>query len=188
MMSLILASSSPRRFEILARLGVPFTVVPADVEEHTGDEMGPGKMVLHNARLKAEAVAARFPDRVVLAADTTVFLDGRILNKPRDWEEAWEMLRILSGKTHTVFTGFVIVGPQSPHFHEEGVESRVTFRELDDRTIRAYFEKVNPIDKAGAYGIQEGSDLIIERYEGSFTNIMGLPEDETRMALKKFGF
>ncbi len=188
MMTLILASASPRRAELLTKLNVPFTVVPADVEEDEGLTMTPREMVSHNARLKALAIAKRFPDRVVLAADTTVFIDNRILNKPRDLDEAWEMLRRLSGRTHTVFTGLLVKGPDAPREIEEGVESRVTFRKLDDATIAEYFQKVNPLDKAGAYGIQEGSERIIEGYEGSFTNIVGLPIEETKRALQRFGF
>lgn len=187
MMPLILASASPRRFELLSSLEVPFTVVPADVEEDQGVSLGPREMVLHNARLKGRAVGERFPDQVVLAADTTVFIDNRVLNKPRNMDEAWEMLQRLSGRTHSVFTAIHLQGPMAPHEHAEGVESRVTFKPLDEATVAAYFQQVNPLDKAGAYGIQEGRDLIIERYEGSFSNIMGLPVEETRSALKKFG-
>lgn len=187
MMPLILASSSPRRFEILSRLNIPFTVVPADVAEDTGERMLPDAMVRHNARLKGDFVAGRFPDRVVLAADTTVFLDGKILNKPADLDEAWRMLKALSSRTHTVFTGIYVKGPAGPGEYETAVESRVTFRELDDAVIARYFQLVNPLDKAGAYGIQTGRELIIEKFDGSLTNIMGLPEEETREALKKFG-
>lgn len=188
MMSLILASASPRRARLLASLDLPFTVIPAEVEEDPGLTLGPREMVAYNARLKGLAVAERYPDRVVLAADTTVFIDNRILNKPRDWDEAWEMLRCLSGRTHSVFTGMFLKGPDAPGELELGVESRVTFRELDDATIARYFEKVDPLDKAGGYGIQEGSEEIIEGYEGSFTNIVGLPVDETERALRRFGF
>lgn len=187
LMPLILASASPRRARLLAEIGVPFTVVPSAVEEHTGLNMGPREMVLHNARLKGLSIAERFPDRVVLAADTTVFIDEAILNKPRDLDEAWQMLRRLSGRTHSVFTAFFVKGPRPPHEIEEGVESRVTFKALDDVTIADYFQQVNPLDKAGAYGIQEGSDRIIERYEGSLTNIVGLPVEETKRALRGFG-
>lgn len=187
-MPLILASASPRRFELLSQLEVPFTVVPADVEEDEGLTMGPRDMVLHNARLKGMAVAKRFPERVVLAADTTVFIGDTILNKPRDLDDAWRMLRQLSGRTHTVFTGLFIKGPNEPFEFEEGVESDVTFKSLKDETIAEYFGKVNPLDKAGAYGIQDGSDLIIERHEGSLSNVIGLPLEETRQALEKFGF
>lgn len=188
MMPLILASASPRRAQLLGELGIPFTVVPADVEEHPGTAMSPREMVLHNARLKGVAVAERFPDRVVLSADTTVFLDNRILNKPPNLDEAWEMLRWLSGRTHTVFTGFLVKGPEAPYEIEEGVETHVTFKKLDEATIGDYFQKVNPLDKAGAYGIQEGSERIVASYEGSLSNVIGLPMQETERALRRFGF
>lgn len=187
-MPLILASASPRRAQLLGSLGATFTVIPADVEEDEGLLLGPREMVLHNARLKAKAVARRFPGRIVLAADTTVFVDDTILNKPRDLDEARAMLRRLSGRTHTVFTGFLVVGPEAPHEIQEGVESHVTFKKLNDATIGSYLQKVNPLDKAGGYGIQEETEQIIERYEGSFTNIVGLPLEETKRALQRFGF
>src|SRR5690606_31442780 len=113
---------------------------------------------------------------------TTVFIDDRVLNKPRDFEEAWKMLRLLSGRTHSVFTGIFVKGPEAPFELETGVESRVTFKELDDATILEYFRLVNPLDKAGGYGIQQGRELILEKHEGSLSNIIGLPVEETRAA------
>jgi septum formation protein len=188
MMPLILASASPRRFELLSQLEVPFTVVPADVDEHEGDDLDPREMVLLNARMKGTAVAARFPQQVVLAADTTVFIDDCILNKPLDLDDAWRMLHLLSGRTHSVFTGLFLKGPDAPFELEFGVESRVTFKRLDDEIIRNYFQKVNPLDKAGGYAIQESGEMIIAGHEGSLSNIIGLPVEETRTALQKFGF
>lgn len=188
MMPLILASVSPRRAKLLAELEVAFTVVPSEVAEDPGETLGPREMVLHNARLKGRSVAARFPEHVVLAADTTVFIDDRILNKPRDLDEAWEMLRRLSGRRHTVFTGLFLKGPKAPFELEERVESHVVFRELTDETIARYLQRVNPLDKAGGYGIQEESREIIERYDGSLSNIIGLPLDEAKRALEAFGF
>jgi len=187
MFPLILASASPRRAELLQELGVLFTVVPADVEENSGEEISPQETVLQNARLKAEAVAERFPEKVVLAADTTVFIDEVVLNKPKDFEDAFRMLRKLSGRTHVVFTGFCVLGPEDPCRIEEGVESRVTFKKLNDGMIADYFRLVNPLDKAGAYGIQQEADRIVKSYEGSLTNIIGLPMEETKRALQQFG-
>lgn len=187
MIPLILASASPRRAQLLAELEIPFTVVPSEVEEDDGETLRPREMVLHNAKLKGWSVAKRFPQQVVLAADTTVFIDGKILNKPRDWDEAWAMLRRLSGKTHTVFTGLFVKAPGQEEPYQGGVESRVTFRKLDDAMIAAYFKQVNPLDKAGAYGIQEGSETIIDGYEGSLSNIIGLPMEETKRALRAVG-
>ncbi len=172
---LILASASPRRKELLSKLGVPFEVLVAPVVEHEEATAEPRAMVLHNAALKAAWVCAARPGALVLAADTTVALDGRVLNKPRDLAEAREMLRHLSGRTHTVYTGVCLWrrpgGPEITHCET----SSVTFRGFDDAVISRYFEIVNPLDKAGAYGIQEGRELILHKYTGSLSNIMGLP-------------
>lgn len=184
---LILASASPRRRELLAGLGREFEVLVADVTEHEHPAAEPRAMVAHNAALKADWVAARHPDAWVLGADTTVYLDQTVLNKPRDLAEARAMLRQLSGRTHTVFTGVALRRHRSGVAVDQGVASQVTFRTLDDRVIDAYFLLVNPLDKAGAYGIQEGRDLIIAGWEGSFTNIMGLPMDETKHILTQWG-
>ena len=184
---LILASASPRRRELLARLRVPFDVVIADVTEHEDPSTEPRTMVAHNAALKADWVAARHPEAYVLGADTTVFIDRTVLNKPRDLTEAREMLRQLSGRTHTVFTGVALRRKVEGLEVEQGVTSEVTFLPFDDAVIDAYFKIVNPLDKAGAYGIQEGKELIIAGWEGSFTNIMGLPMEATKQILTQRG-
>jgi septum formation protein len=184
---LILASASPRRRELLARLGVPFEVVVADVVEHEESSTEPRVMVAHNAALKAGWVAERHPDAVVLGADTTVFLDGHALNKPRDPAEARAMLRRLSGRTHTVFTGLAVRRQRDGLRIDEGVASNVTFRVLDDATIEAYLAVVPTLDKAGGYAIQEHGDLIVAGYTGSFTNIVGLPLETTKQILTRCG-
>jgi septum formation protein len=184
---LILASASPRRRELLANLGVKFDVVVADVTEHEDPSTEPKKMVAHNAALKADWVAERHPDAWVLGADTTVFIDRTVLNKPRDLAEAREMLKRLSGRTHTVFTGVALRRVRDGVKVDEGVASEVTFKPFDDPVIDAYFKLVNPLDKAGAYGIQEGRELIIAGWEGSFTNIMGLPMEATKQILTTWG-
>jgi len=178
---LILASASPRRRELLAQLRVKFDVVVAGVTEHEDPSTDPRTMVAHNAALKADWVAERHPDAFVLGADTTVFIDRTVLNKPRDLADARAMLKQLSGRIHTVFTGVALRRRRDGVAVDEGVSSQVTFRPLDDAVIDAYFRVVNPLDKAGAYGIQEGREMIIAGWEGSFTNIMGLPDgtDET---------
>jgi septum formation protein len=184
---LILASASPRRRELLAGLGVLFDVVVAEVTEHEVPAAEPRAMVAHNAALKADWVAARHPDALVLGADTTVYIDRTVLNKPRDLVEARAMLRQLAGRTHTVFTGVALRRQRDGVRVDQGVASQVTFRQLDDTAIDAYFQVVNPLDKAGAYGIQEGRELIIARWEGSFTNIMGLPMEATKQILTPWG-
>lgn len=184
---LILASASPRRRELLGQLGIPFDVVVADVVEHEDPSSDPAEMVTHNAALKADWVAARHPDAWVLGADTTVFIDQTVLNKPRDLAEARAMLLRLSGRTHTVFTGVAVRHLARQVKIDEGVKSEVTFRPLTDDVIDAYFKVVNPLDKAGAYGIQNGRELIIAGWTGSFSNIMGLPMEATKQILTRCG-
>jgi septum formation protein len=184
---LILASASPRRRELLGQLGVPFDVVVADVTEHEDPTTEPRQMVAHNAALKADWVAARHPEALVLGADTTVFIDNRVLNKPANLVEAREMLRRLAGRTHTVYTGVAMRRARDGLRIDEGVASEVTFKPFDDAIIEAYLKIVNPLDKAGAYGIQEGRDLIIAGWKGSFSNIMGLPMETTKQILTQCG-
>lgn len=163
-MGLVLASGSPRRAKILRDLGVDFTVAKSDAPEvsYDGD---PARTVSENALAKGAAVKGEH----VLSADTIVWFAGRIYGKPRDRDEAKEFLRELSGRTHSVFTGVAYDGDVKV------VESRVTFRPLSGEGIEEYVAKVNPVDRAGAYDIDESGDLIVERYEGSYENIMGLP-------------
>jgi septum formation protein len=182
---LILASASPRRRELLARLGVPFDVVVAEVTEHEDPSTDPRAMVAHNAALKADWVAVRHPDAVVLGADTTVFLDGLAINKPRDLDESRSMLRRLSGREHTVFTGVAVRRQSAGLKVDEGVASQVVFKPFGDAVIEDYLRLVNTLDKAGAYSIQEQTELIIAGYRGSFTNIMGLPMEATKQILTR---
>ncbi|MBL9187359.1 MAG: septum formation protein Maf [Opitutaceae bacterium] len=184
---LILASASPRRRELLAQLGVPFEVVTAQVTEHEDTATDPRVMVAHNAALKADWVAARHPDAIVLGADTTVFIDGAALNKPRDGAEARAMLRRLSGRTHTVFTGLAVRRTSDGLALDQGVASEVTFNPLDEAVIEAYLARVHTLDKAGGYAIQEHSELIVAGYRGSLSNIVGLPLDETKQILTRCG-
>jgi septum formation protein len=184
---LILASASPRRRELLAQLGVGFEVVVADVVEHEESSTDPRLMVAHNAALKADWVAALHPEAWVLGADTTVFIDNLALNKPRDGSEARAMLRQLSGRTHTVFTGIAMRRACAGMRIDEGVSTEVTFKVLDDPRIEAYLAKVNTLDKAGGYGIQDHGDLIVAGYHGSFTNIVGLPIESTKQILTRCG-
>ena len=184
---LILASASPRRRELLAGLGVAFDVVTAEVTEHEEPTTDPRVMVVHNAALKADWVAGRHPRAWVLGADTTVFVDGHALNKPQDGAEARAMLRRLSGRAHTVFTGIALRHLASGVRIDRGVASEVTLRVLDEALIEAYLAKVHTLDKAGGYGIQEHADLIVAGYTGSFSNIVGLPLETTKQILTRCG-
>jgi septum formation protein len=180
---LILASASPRRRELLAQLGYPFDVVAAEVTEHEDPQTDPRVMVAHNAALKADWVAGLHPDAVVLGADTTVFLDGAAINKPRDLDDARSMLRRLSGREHTVCTGVAVRRLSSGLKIDQGVSSQVEFKPFGDAVIEDYLLLVNTLDKAGAYSVQDHTDMIVARYRGSFSNIMGLPMETTKQIL-----
>lgn len=181
----ILASASPRRHELLAKLGIDFRVEVSAVDEWEDTDADPEALVRHNATEKAAAVAAKFPNAMVLGSDTTVSLDGVVLNKPVDMDEARSMLRRLQGKTHTVYTAVALLSIRNQIELCFVESSAVTFKPLDDAAIEQYFALVNPLDKAGAYGIQEGKELIIERYEGSLYNIMGLPIERLSAILRQ---
>jgi septum formation protein len=184
---LILASASPRRCELLGRIGLPFTVVPAEVTEHEAPDADPREMVRHNAALKADWVAERHPTATVIGADTTVFVNNTVLNKPRDAAEARAMLRLLSGRAHTVFTGLAIRRRSDGLKLDRGVASEVTFKALDEATIELYLSRVHTLDKAGGYAIQEETDLIVAGFTGSLTNIVGLPVEEMKQLLTQAG-
>ena len=178
-MELILASNSPRRKELLAQITTQFRIVPSLFGE-TARGLSACDTVLLFSREKAREVHSRFPEAAVLGADTVVALDGKVLGKPKNATYASKMLHSLSGKTHSVFTGVcLIAGDIEEEFY---TETKVTFHTLSDELIEEYIKSVRPFDKAGAYGIQDGFPLV-ERYEGSYTNIVGLPVEETRSLL-----
>ena len=181
-MPIVLASSSPRRRELLERAGVVFEVMHSPAEEIHDASMKPDLLCELNAALKAEAVAQLRPDATVIGSDTLVFIDDLPLGKPADLEEARGMLRRLSGRAHQVCTGVCVIYPGGDRkvFHDL---TEVTFLTLDDAAIDSYFLRVNPLDKAGAYGIQESGELIISGISGSFENVMGLPVDKVIEAL-----
>ncbi len=173
MEELILASGSPRRKELLTLAGIPFTIETAEVEETFEASWTPAEVVLHLSALKARAVSARHPGRTVLGADTIVALDGEILGKPADREDAFRMLRTLSGRTHEVYTGVCITdGTKEDRFFER---TEVTFFDLTDEEIRAYVATGEPLDKAGAYGIQGRGIVLVKSVTGDFPNVIGLP-------------
>jgi septum formation protein len=184
---LILASASPRRKELLAELGLPFEIIPAEVVEHEAPDADPREMVRHNAALKADWVAARHPGATVIGADTTVFVGSTVLNKPRDGTEARAMLRMLSGTTHTVFTGLAVRRGRDGLKLDQGVASEVTFKKFGDDVIELYLSRVHTLDKAGGYAIQEHSDLIVAGFTGSLTNIIGMPVEEMKQLLTRAG-
>lgn len=177
--NLILASRSPRRQKILKDLGLTFETVHPDVEE-VDYPADPDGMVRENALRKLEWCRLRFPSAAVVAADTTVDLNGRCLGKPRTREEAFAMLKAESGHMQTVHTGYVLAAPRDPNPLVRVETSRVFFRTLSEETINAYLDAVNPLDRAGAYDIDHHGQDIIARYEGSYTNVMGLPAERVQ--------
>ena len=170
----ILGSGSPRRRELLKEIMDDFKVVVSDAVEIKFHPDGPLSLVQENARLKAEAVAQLHPQNWVLGADTLVAFGEKVLGKPKDLAEARSMLELLSGQTHEVSTGLCLVNLASC-FNQTRVEtSRVTFKDIDDRVINKYFEVVDPLDKAGGYAIQTNPELIVENFQGSHSNVIGL--------------
>lgn len=183
---LILGSGSPRRRELLEEMGYVFEVVTTDVEEVHDAGMGLAELCELNAALKARAVTGLVGgDAVVLGGDTLVSLDGEALGKPKSEEEAVGMLRRLSGRAHEVCTGMCLVGDgREERFH---VVTEVVFKELDDGLIREYMGRVDVMDKAGSYAVQECGEMIVEEVRGDFSNVVGLPQEELRKRLEGFG-
>ena len=181
---LVLASGSPRRKEILNTMGIEFTVDISDVDE-TFDG-APQDAVLELSRRKAVAVAARHPDALVLAADTLVYAE-KTLGKPENRAHAVEMLKELSGKWHSVFTGLTLVNTTDGRIQQRVCETRVHFAEMTDEEIEAYANSKEPLDKAGAYAIQGLGGMFIDRIEGSYSNVVGLPMSVLREMLAQNG-
>jgi septum formation protein len=172
---IILASSSPRRQMLLKQIGVPFRIILPDCEEKTSMQDNFSESVVYNANLKAESVLHLCGGMAALGADTVVEFNNRQLGKPSTSEEAYEMLRNLSGKSHFVHTGITLIDPTNGLKYQDHDVTRVFFRELPDSEIEDYVNSGEPMDKAGAYGIQERGALFVRRVEGCFFNVMGLP-------------
>ncbi len=171
---LILASGSPRRKELMQTLGLPFGVLVSDAEENFPEDMEPDKVPALLSERKAREILKIRPDALILASDTVVVLEGRIMNKPYHFEEAREMLEALSGKVHSVYTAFTLLASDTCITATDRAD--VKFKTLSSREIDHYLENGKPLDKAGAYGIQEWIGLIaVEKIEGSFFTVMGLP-------------
>ena len=170
---LILASKSPRRKELLKQIGIPFVVVVSDAEEVSGNSWTPAALVVENAKRKARAVAEKYPDSPVLGADTVVSLEGKIFGKPKDKDEARKMLTALSGKMHEVTTGLALINRNE--IRTTSVTTKVFFDTMTKADIDAYIATDEPMDKAGAYAIQGKAARFIEKIEGSYSNVVGLP-------------
>jgi septum formation protein len=175
MSRLILASSSPRRIRLLREAKYCLEVIAPNAAELSCDFLTPGELVRFNAKLKAATVARLHPDAPVLGADTIVVLGPEIFGKPRDLQDARRMLGQLVGRTHQVVTGVALIEANRGQIILRAVYSEVTFRSLSIAEIDNYLKIVDPLDKAGAYAAQDSADLIIERVNGSLTNVVGLP-------------
>lgn len=183
LMDIILASKSPRRRELLTALGVKFTIVPATSEELLISGLTPDKIAQSIASAKANEIFAQYPDNAVIGADTIVVLNDEILQKPKDDKEEYDMLTKLSGKEHTVYTGYALLTKERKVYGVEG--STVVFNELSEECKMAYVKSGLGLDKAGGYGIQDGFGLVKE-IKGSYDNVVGFPTEVFEQLLCEF--
>jgi len=172
----ILASKSDRRKTLLKQLGIKFKVIESGAKEVELNNSNPIKLVKYNAKLKAEEVSKRVKDKIIIAADTVVYLNGYTYHKPKDNKEAMKFLKSLSGKMHIVYTGLCVLDTKTGKEITDYEKTKVFFRELSQQEINYYIKNYNPLDKAGAYGIQEDFGcLFIKKIEGDYYNVVGLP-------------
>jgi len=184
---LILASKSPRRYELLKQVGLDFEVIPSRIEEDFIAEESPEQHVIRLAKAKALEVGSRFPDRWVIAADTIVYIDGSIFGKPENREKALEMLRRLSGQEHWVLTGFSVHHLAKRIGDQEAVQTAVKVKTLNPVEMEWYIQTGEPFDKAGGYAVQGIGSFMIESIRGSYTNVVGLPLCELMQMLERLG-
>jgi septum formation protein len=182
----ILASGSPRRAELLRQLGLDFKVVPSKAAEIHCEQLTALEVSRINAFRKARSVAKKHSDALVLGADTLVFLGSALYGKPADLEAAYRMLQELQGRTHHVVTAICLLHLRERRRRVFAETTAVTFRPLDAVKIRRYLAKVNPLDKAGAYAIQEEGGLIVEKVSGSYSNVVGLPVERLEQELRRW--
>lgn len=185
-MDIVLASASPRRRELLSQMGLTYRVHAVDIDEHMDRKMAPGALVEAISREKAAACAAlEGPEPLIIAADTVVAKGSTILGKPRDEQDAREMLRLLSGARHDVYTGYTI--RRGEQVYTDRKVTFVSFRMLTDEEIAAYVATGEPMDKAGAYGIQGFGAMLVAAIKGDYFNVMGLPVCALGLHLREFG-
>ncbi len=181
---LILASSSPRRKDLLSLCGFPFEIIPSDFDEDAVVISSPKELVETLSLEKAQTILKKFPEAIIFGADTTVALDQEILGKPKDKDDACQMLYRMQGRDHLVWGGYTILSNQ--HCITESCVTKVFFNPLSEEEIRAYVDTGEPMDKAGSYGAQGIGSTFIKRIEGSYTNVVGLPLAEFTVSLKSF--
>lgn len=188
MKRLVLASSSPRRAELLKQIGLDFEIVVRSVDEAPLPGLSPPELVEYLAEIKAAAVARELSDGIVIGADTIVVHQGQVLGKPLDGEEAFSMLSRLRDGAHEVFTGVALIDARDGEVLVEHEKTRVFFRDMEEEEIRRYIASGEPLDKAGAYGVQGLAAIFIKRLEGCYTNVVGLPLARLSQMLKKLGY
>ncbi|MFA5401000.1 MAG: Maf family protein [Dehalococcoidia bacterium] len=185
--TIVLASSSPRRRELLENIGLTFTVDTSEIHEAQPAGSKPAELAKTLSLHKARAAALRHADSIIIAADTIGVLEGRILGKPLDAPHARKMLAEMSGTCHSVITGFTVVDSATGRAVSRTVETKVYFRKLNKSEIDRYVRTGEPLDKAGAYAIQGLGALLVEKIEGDYSNVIGLPLCELAVVLKRFG-
>lgn len=186
MKPIVLVSSSPRRRELLERAGLEFTVDEADIEENQIDDADPAELAKSISMAKALAAAPRHPGSILIAADTLGWLDGQILGKPRNKEDARRMLEAMSGRCHRVITGFTIIDTNTGRAVSKTVETAVHFKTISKGDIDKYIATGEPLDKAGGYAIQGAGGMFVDRIEGDYYNVVGLPVNALAKALKTY--
>lgn len=187
MRKIVLASSSPRRKELLDQINLTYIIDPSKYEEDNSMDVQPEELVKIFSQMKAREVAQRHENAVIIGADTIVVLGDKVLGKPKHTQDAKHMLQSLSNNYHDVLTGITLIDTTEEKEISSVVKTRIAFRELSSEEINYYVETHNPIDKAGAYGIQEFSALFAERIEGDYFNIVGLPLYKLSLNLKQLG-
>ncbi|MEK7571310.1 MAG: Maf family protein [Patescibacteria group bacterium] len=187
MKKIILASSSPRRKQLLKLLGLEFTIDASNIEEKLNPRLKPRKQVEVLSSQKAQAIASKYPDAIIIAADTMVAFGDEKLGKPKDAKDAKQMLKKLSGTVHFVVTGMTVLDTATKKSRTSSIETTIMFRKLQDKEIAKFIEKEKPYDKAGAYAIHELGGIFVERVEGDYLGAVGLSLFALARELKKFG-
>lgn len=187
MRKIVLASTSPRRKQLLKQLGVTFEIVSSDIIEQLNPRLKPRHQVEELAFQKAEAVASKFTDAIIIGADTLVTLGDEVMGKPKDEQEAKRMLKKLRGRQHSIITGLVLIDILAKRTIIKSVETRVWFKKMSPQEIASYIEKEKPLDKAGAYALQDRGATFVEKIEGDYFGGVGLPLFTLAKELKKLG-
>ncbi len=182
---IVLASTSPRRKMLLEKAGLEFEICPGSYEEDMSLDMSPAELVKFLSRGKAESVVSKFPDALIIGSDVFISYNGKVLGKPHTEEKAKEMLQMLRGVQHSVFTGFVVIDTKTNKTIDGFVEIKVYFKNYSDEVIDEYIKNGDILEKAGAYAIQNLGEEMLEKFDGNYDDILGLPVKEVLEALEK---